>query len=67
MIQLGAHVARPRADAEPPARCAHCGEVIGVYEPMFIVPREGIPMLTSLTATPDAERRGRLLHDYCGS
>ena len=56
-----------RRHAAPRAlpRCARCAGVIGVYEPIFVLRPGGFPMLTSLAATPDADERGHLLHDYC--
>ena len=48
-------------------RCARCGEVIGVYEPLLVLPERGLPFQTSLAATPDARLRGELLHQYCAA
>jgi len=56
-------------DASPRWRpvCDHCGEVIGVYEPVVWV-LEGTARLTSRAATPELSqrsRRGRVHHVPC--
>lgn len=38
-------------------RCKHCGEVIGVYEPL-VVCAKGAARTTSRAAEPDLELRG---------
>lgn len=53
----------PRSDRAP--RCAHCGDVIGVYEPMMIV-EDGPARRTSLAAEPSlASRADRSFHGHC--
>jgi hypothetical protein len=48
-------------------RCAHCGEVIGVYEPLIVLEGSG-PRLTSRAAEPasDGDGDGTVrYHDAC--
>jgi len=42
---------------DEPMRCAHCGDVIGVYEPLIAL-AEGRARETSLAAEPGAADRG---------
>jgi hypothetical protein len=44
-----------RPDQEDLPNCHHCGEVIGVYEPMVVVTR-GVPLRTSRAALRDDAR-----------
>ncbi len=51
--------------AHAPPRCAICGEVIGVYEPLVHVSDETV-CRTSRAAEPDVGTRpGRVFHDAC--
>jgi len=43
-------------------KCWHCGDVIGVYEPMIVL-AEGEPRKTSRLREPDAV--GDRYHDAC--
>lgn len=46
-------------------RCAHCGDVIGVYEPLVVV-RENEVRMTSAAAEPHiAEYPGERFHRAC--
>ena len=46
-------------------RCAHCGDVVGVYEPAVIVVN-GVAHTTSLAAGPDLPRDGaHVYHHAC--
>jgi hypothetical protein len=46
-------------------RCAHCGDVIGVYEPLVVVGEHG-ERRTSRAAEPRLSReRGRFYHLDC--
>jgi hypothetical protein len=48
----------------PLPRCEHCGELIGVYEPLVSVPDGG--RLTSIAAEPELlEARVALRHAAC--
>ena len=49
------------SEAGGPLHCRHCGEVIGVYEPMVVV-RPEAPLHTSQAATREP---GRLLEEPC--
>ena len=54
----------PRKDDEP-LRCRHCGDVIGVYEPMVVISR-GVPVRTSGAAPKDgAMLAGDSFHSRC--
>jgi uncharacterized protein DUF2188 len=44
--------------------CAHCGDVIGTYEPLVAV-IDGEPRITSQAAEPSIAQRGELLHGEC--
>jgi hypothetical protein len=48
-------------------RCVLCGEVIGVYEPVHVILRDGSDLKGSqLTLGPELERPGSAaLHDQC--
>jgi hypothetical protein len=47
-------------------RCDLCGDVIGVYEPVVLVSRDGGWLLrTSLVVAPDAGERGLVFHADC--
>jgi hypothetical protein len=48
---------------EPP-RCAHCGDVIGVYEPVVVVLGDDIH-LGSRASCPDPPPGAVLYHDEC--
>jgi hypothetical protein len=49
----------------PDWRCAHCGDVIGVYEPLILVDESG-ERLTSRAAEPElAQIEGRQYHRAC--
>jgi hypothetical protein len=53
-------------DLSAPLRCEACGDVIGVYEPLVLVSREGgWSLRTSLVVTPDAGGRGVAFHAAC--
>jgi hypothetical protein len=45
------------ASMRPRPRCRHCGDVIGVYEPMILVSSEG-GRETSLAAEPQLDATG---------
>jgi hypothetical protein len=45
-------------------RCAHCGELIGVYEALVVVQRSEARM-TSRAAEPELEGRGEYYHGFC--
>jgi hypothetical protein len=45
-------------------RCAHCDELIGVYEPLVVVQRGEVRM-TSRAAEPQLEGRGEYYHGFC--
>lgn len=50
-----------------PMRCGHCGDVIGVYEPLILV-REGQARITSAAAEPHIyEEPGERFHSACHS
>ena len=42
------------ADAAAPPRCAHCGDAIGVYEPLVYLDAQRGPVRTSLLRMSDA-------------
>lgn len=44
--------------------CEHCAEVIGVYEPLFVLCNSH-SRLTSRAAEPDLPPDGRYLHRAC--
>ena len=46
------------------SRCRHCGEVIGVYEPMIVL-REGRPRRTSRAAEATSSTSGECYHEDC--
>jgi len=46
---------------EPP-RCASCGELIGVYEPIVVVKPDGALRETSIAADPQLETGGASLY-----
>lgn len=49
-------------------RCAHCGELIGVYEPMAVIMTDGTINLTSRLAFGDTRldsERLLVLHKTC--
>jgi hypothetical protein len=52
---------QPSPDA---VRCMHCGDVIGVYEPL-IVYQGSEPVLTSLAAHPALNDTGAHYHHSC--
>jgi hypothetical protein len=53
------------ADMEEPMRCTHCGDVIGVYEPLVAL-TEGRTLETSLAAgTIRGERNAGCYHRDC--
>jgi hypothetical protein len=56
----------PRAfDVATVLRCARCGEVIGVYEPLAVVV-DAIGRITSIAAEPGvAPASGELFHRAC--
>jgi len=45
-------------------RCGHCGEIIGVYEPMVLVDARG-PRHTSLAAELEIPASARSFHRAC--
>lgn len=52
---------------EQPMRCGHCGDVIGVYEPLVVV-RDGETRSTSAAAEPHiGEEPGERFHRACHS
>jgi hypothetical protein len=54
----------PRNDDQE-LRCRHCGDVIGVYEPMVVISR-GVPVRTSAAARKDdATLLGDPFHSQC--
>jgi hypothetical protein len=54
-----------QSDSHPPApRCAHCGEVIGVYEPLVAMV-EGVPYKTSRAAESGLLPTGATYHGAC--
>lgn len=44
--------------------CEHCAEIIGVYEPLFVMSNSH-GRLTSRAAEPDLPPCGRYLHRSC--
>ena len=56
---------RDRA-AKPPGmlRCTHCGDVIGVYEPLVMLTHQEVRE-TSYAAQPDLPSRGEYYHRAC--
>lgn len=49
-----------------PTRCAHCGDVIGVYEPVVLVDEEGVALASSYAAEPAlAAEQGSHYHHAC--
>jgi hypothetical protein len=48
-------------------RCAHCGEVIGVYEPIRVLCADGTSVRGSLLTLGDREREpgSALVHERC--
>jgi hypothetical protein len=50
---------------EKPMRCLHCGDIIGVYEPLVAL-SEGRALETSLAAgTVSSERDASCYHRHC--
>jgi hypothetical protein len=50
---------------EQPMKCGHCGEVIGVYEPLVLLD-DGEARTTSAAAEPQiGEQPGVLFHRAC--
>jgi hypothetical protein len=50
---------------QQPLRCAHCGDVIGVYEPLVVV-HDGVARTTSAAAEPHlGEEPGERFHRAC--
>jgi len=48
------------------ARCRHCGDVIGVYEPLVLVDEDGISRVGSCAAEPGlASEPGERYHHPC--
>ena len=48
------------------ARCRHCGDVIGVYEPLVLVDEDGISRVGSCAAEPGlASEPGERYHHHC--
>lgn len=48
-----------------PMRCGHCGDVIGVYEPLVLL-ADGEPRTTSAAAEPQiGDAPGLLFHRAC--
>jgi hypothetical protein len=46
-------------EARPPVLCDHCGDTIGVYEPLVYVDDAGDAVRSSLLRVPDHLRRVR--------
>ena len=55
----------PTVVMHEPMRCAHCGDVIGVYEPLVLL-TGGEPRTTSAAAEPQiGDEPGVLFHRAC--
>ena len=52
----------------PFGTCAHCGDRIGVYEPVVVIAGEG-PRITSLANEPQLSERVEviLMHEACAA
>lgn len=50
-----------------PPRCAHCGDVIGVYEPLVAIVDDGLVRETSRAAEPHLvlTARDAMYHSVC--
>jgi hypothetical protein len=46
-------------------RCAHCGDVLGVYEPIVVVRGDQPPLSTSLANLGDVGAEQAVLHAHC--
>lgn len=61
----GKHPLQPSPSLAHVLRCAQCGDVIGVYEPVILV-SNGFPRATSLASDPAVSRaRGEPYHRAC--
>jgi hypothetical protein len=61
----GKHALQPSPSRVHVLRCAQCGDVIGVYEPLILV-TNGSPRATSLASDPAVSRApGEPYHRAC--
>jgi hypothetical protein len=45
--------------------CSYCGDVIGVYEPVIVVDRDGERRASRLNGLSDADEQDALYHVAC--